>query len=75
MVEKNQFFSEDDPKKNKYNYGTPPADRGKDRSKFTFGSSKFADWSEGELWDYLKFLNNPPKPEDLEERPDGGYRP
>lgn len=38
-------------------------------------SGKFADWSEGELWNYLKFLNNPPKPEDLEERPEGGYRP
>ena len=38
------------------------------------GHSKFADWSTDELIKYLDFLKNKPKPEDLEENPEGGYR-
>lgn len=87
MVSKTGFFpgDPDNPFDKNKDYNIPK-DRSNQRKPFRFGrppqskkpsagSGRLADWSEKELWDYLGFLNNPPKPEDLEERPEGGYRP
>ena len=49
-------------------------DDGYHKPGWSEGHSRFADWSTDELVKYLGFINNKPKPEDLEENPEGGYR-
>jgi len=72
----NKFNSNKKPNKSNRDSYAPqlPKDRSHDRNSFGTGHNKFADWSEGELWNYLGFLKNKPNPEDLEENPEGGYR-
>jgi hypothetical protein len=80
MVNRTGFYpgDPDNPfNKPKKEFGLPK-DKSKDRTKFSFSSDKqgkFADWSDKELGDYLKFLDNPPSPDQLKERPEGGYNP